>query len=626
MAGTGIENWPVLEDVWIVKISADIATIWARLVIEELDRCGVRTFVVSPGSRSTPLVLALAAKSGAEAITHFDERGAGFFALGYARATGKPAALICTSGTAVANYLPAVIEASVDGIPMIVLSADRPPEQHQTGANQTIEQANLFGEYCRWRFTIPCPDEKVAPEFVLTTIDQAVYRATRIHPGPVHLNLEYREPLVPRLESNAPESYVGSIARWSKSEKPFTSYDKPISSVPQAEMERLAGQLSQVQNGLLVIGRLAQLGNERDAISALAKTLGWPVVADIGSGYRLGSQKIDGLQLLPHADLALLAGANDDFECVLHLGGGLVSRRVAEFIGGQKNCDHILVTNHPLRQDPIHRVTRRIECDPAGFAEGLNRTLKPGGKRVGDSALLNAHGAVAQMLSEILDKSSDFTEPMAARIVASEIPAGHGLFVANSLPIRDFDMYAPVGSGSVRLGCNRGASGIDGTVGSACGFARGLGHPVTLVIGDLALLHDLNSLALTSGPQQPPVTIVVINNGGGAIFSLLPVAQIESKATNGLFGKDADKFERDVIEPLFVASHKHRFGQAASMFGLGYDNPTTAEAFRQAYRSAASGGKSRIIELNFDWRRSRAVRREIQKQIAARLSSRTSHG
>src|SRR5215217_679930 len=228
--------------------------LWAYLIVEELLRCGIDFFCVAPGSRSTPLVAALAANEKARSLIHFDERGTAFAALGYARATGRPAAWITTSGTAVANGLPAVVEAATDGVPMILLTADRPPELRQTGANQTIDQPDIFGDYVRWRFDLPAPDPGIDPAMVLTTVDQAAYRASRTPQGPVHLNLMFREPFLPD-----PDEYLDKLpapACWQKSGEPYTRYAATKPSVDPDEVERLWEALRPVERGLIVAGRL----------------------------------------------------------------------------------------------------------------------------------------------------------------------------------------------------------------------------------------------------------------------------------------------------------------------------------------------------------------------------------
>ena len=226
--------------------------LWATLIVEELARSGVDFFCVAPGSRSTPLIAALAANERARSLVHFDERGTAFAALGYARATGRPAAWITTSGTAVANGLPAVVEAAIDGVPMILLTADRPPELRQTGANQTIDQPDIFGDYVRWRFDLPAPEAAVDPAMVLTTVDQAVYRARRTPSGPVHLNLMFREPFLPE-DGDEP---LAAPVRWRESDEPYTRYAATRPAVDLDEVERLREELRPVKKGLVVAGRL----------------------------------------------------------------------------------------------------------------------------------------------------------------------------------------------------------------------------------------------------------------------------------------------------------------------------------------------------------------------------------
>ncbi len=612
----------------MIPTTLDITTLWGNLVIEELIRCGVKTFVVSPGSRSTPLVLALGGNANAKIVTHLDERGAAFFALGHSRATHRPTALICTSGTAVANYLPAVIEASMDDVPLVVLSADRPPELHETGANQTIEQANLFGEYCRWRFTIPCPDEMIPPEFVLTTIDQAVYRAMRTPAGPVHLNFQFREPFIPRLDAPVASGYLLSVQSWANTDRPFTRYTAPEFDIARDEIVRIADTISRAERGLLVLGRLKQTDAELAAIADLVQKLGWPVVTDIGSGFRLGGRWSDDLTSphLPFFDLTLLNPKSGcDPKCVLHLGGPLVSRRVTEFLQALSKGEYILVNNHPLRQDPGHRVTRRLECDIVSFARALTLKLTSPARNSNHTSLINANRAVAETLATNLLMPNALCEPLVPGIIASELPSGHALFLASSMPIRDFDMFAPTGGTPAKVGCNRGASGIDGTVASAAGFARGLGRPVTLVIGDLALLHDLNSLLLLGNQAAPAVTIVVINNGGGAIFSLLPVASLSKDVTSAIFNDKPESYEQEIVEKLFLTTHAYRFESAAKMFGLQYYHPATADEFRRTYREAVRGNRSTLIELTFDWRSTRKIRRDLQDKIVAGLNQVIDH-
>lgn len=580
----------------------DITTLWAELAIEMLVRSGVRLFIISPGSRSTPVALAAGRNRRAEFITHFDERGAGFVAVGYAKATGIPTALICTSGTAVANYLPSVVEASMDHLPLIVLSADRPPELQGTGANQTIPQENIFGEFVRWQNSFPCPTEDVPPADVLTAIDQAVSCATGLSAGPVHLNFHFREPLVPDPAKSVTGEYLESIDKWISSEGSFTTHSAKRTELSESEIAELAAMIARATSGIIVVGRLRQRQEELHAIAELSRKLGWPVVTDISSGLRLGCDLSNHLNYFDQ--LLLDKSGIPVFDFVLHLGGPLVSKRVTEFLAAHKG-EYIVVNHTAGRYDPGQVVTRRIQADLAKFV--ISVTAEIGTSRVSELAKFKkSNQNISVVLEEEIDKGH-FVEPSVARIIAKTISPDHALFLSSSLPVRDFDMYAPPDGASVPVGCNRGASGIDGTVASAVGFACGLKRPVTLVIGDTALLHDLNSLALVNSPGTPPITIVCVNNGGGAIFSMLPIAE------------RPEIVDTKTLESLFVQQHSLRFESAAKMFGLPYCAPTDAKSFSQAYREASAQGASSLIEVSFDWRQSRTDRLNLREKIIAGL-------
>ena len=318
--------------------------LWATLIVEELARSGVDFFCVAPGSRSTPLIAALAANERARNLVHFDERGTAYAALGYARATGRPAAWITTSGTAVANGLPAAIEAAIDGVPMILLTADRPPELRQTGANQTIDQPDIFGDYVRWRFDLPAPEAAVDPAMVLTTVDQTVYRARRAPSGPVHLNLMFREPFLPE-DGDEP---LAAPVRWRESDEPYTRYAATGPAVDLDEVERLREELRPVKKGLVVAGRLPSR-KQGEAALRLAESLDWPLLPDVGSQVRLGARSEN---LVPYYDALL---ASEQFS----LGGGTSVRGYEESIanGDQGWFGSLEVYSPPLS------VMRRLRAE-----------------------------------------------------------------------------------------------------------------------------------------------------------------------------------------------------------------------------------------------------------------------
>jgi 2-succinyl-5-enolpyruvyl-6-hydroxy-3-cyclohexene-1-carboxylate synthase len=568
--------------------------LWARLIVEELVRCGVDLFCVAPGSRSTPLVAALAGNEAAGKIVHFDERGTAFGALGYARATGRPAAWITTSGTAVANGLPAVAEAATDGVPMILLTADRPPELRQTGANQTIDQPDIFGDFVRWRFDLPAPSLEIDPAMVLTTIDQAVYRASRAPRGPVHLNLMFREPFLPHPGDD--EEPPSGPASWQKSGKPYTRYAATRPAPVEEEIGYLRDLLHPVGRGLVVAGRLSSR-EQGEAAVRLAESLGWPLLPDVSSQVRLG---LYSKSLVAHYDALL---ASDRFaaqhapEAVLHVGGRSLSKRLEGFLSRSRPDPYVVVRENPFRLDPHHRVTHSVEADVLGFcdalARGSNRSPKADSWVV---AWRESSEKVGRRLEGLLSGVTEPSEPLVAHLVSREIPADHGLVVASSMPIRDVDTYGATDGPPVPVAANRGASGIDGTVATAAGFARGLGRPVTLLIGDLALLHDLNSLAML---RDLRVVVVAINNDGGGIFSFLPVSR-----------------HQEFFEPYFGTPQGVGFGPAAAMFGLRYERPRTTEEFLWAYRAACAGEGSTLIEVKTDRAENVALHRELLAGIS----------
>lgn len=555
-------------------------TLWARLLIEELVRHGVGLFVLAPGSRSTPLTAAVAENPRARHLMHFDERGGAFAALGFARATGRPATWITTSGTAVGNGLPAAIEADADGVPLILLTADRPPELRETGANQTIRQPGLFGPYVRWQFDMPVPDPAINPTFVLTTAGQAVHRS--LSPaGPVHINCMFREPLAPE-EQERVELPVG-LSEWQHGSRPFSRYPVSSPSVSEAEIEALAARLEGIEKGLLLLGKSEDPAVFEGALR-LAAALGWPLLPDVASGARLG-----GGAEASHFDLILASPRFREVhapEAVVHLGGAVTSKRLQQYIEQTRLKDYIVVRPDAVRYDPSHLVTDRIQSGVVHFCEAMSEEFVPAS---GPSAWMRSWNTASGAAEDAVENAlggDQLSEPAVARVISRATPEGHGLVIASSMPIRDMDSFAVRHGPRLRVTANRGASGIDGTVATAAGFARGLNRPTTLLIGDLALLHDLNSLALLrdSPPRTrsgcPPLTVVVINNDGGGIFNFLPIADHAA-----------------MFEPYFGTPHGLEFEKVAAMFGLTYVQPAGMAEFGAAYAKSTAGQRSTVIEV-----------------------------
>jgi len=554
---------------------ANINHCWGSLIIEELSRLGADYFCVAPGSRSSHLVIPLAQNKKLKTCVHYDERGLAFHAMGYSAATKKPAVLICTSGTAAANFFPAIIEASKKKLPLIVLTADRPPELRQTGAVQTIDQVGLFGKYVQWATDMPCPDTKINPQFVLTTIDQAWYQAVRNN-GVVHVNCMFRQPLTLAPAKDDLSTYLKPLSRWQKSASPFTVYESS-KGAELANPKEISSRLDAIKSGVIVVGKIDPKDDR--LVLELAEKLGWPIFADLVSGLRLGQDHPNIIHyfdyLLSHESLM----KKIKFDGVLHLGGRMTSSRYYEFIQKQNPAEYIMVLNHALRNDPNHQVTWRVESSVASFISPLLPHMKTRKPSTALKTLSQANKKAEKAMDASFSSDEKLNEPKVARLVSQLIPESHGLFVSNSMPIRDMGNFAAINGKKVSVNGNRGASGIDGIIASAAGYAQGLKKPVTLMIGDLAALHDLNSLSLLRDLSEPLI-VVLLNNGGGAIFSFLPIAEF-----------------KEGFEKFWGTPHSYTLAGAASMFELNYSQPMDVTHFKKVYTQALKSQTSTIIEV-----------------------------
>ncbi|MFT7578759.1 MAG: 2-succinyl-5-enolpyruvyl-6-hydroxy-3-cyclohexene-1-carboxylate synthase [Myxococcota bacterium] len=557
--------------------TAGANALWGHLLVTECARLGASHFVVAPGSRSTPIVAAIATavtqgRATARVIT--DERSAAFYALGYGRAKGRPAVLVTTSGSAMAHALPAVLEADADRVPMLLISADRPPELTGTGANQTAEQTQLLRGYVRHFVDMPTPDLSVDPAFVLTTIDEAVHLATQTPAGPVHLNCRFRKPLEP-----VPVALPSSLSRWENSERVWTQWPRGELALDPHGRAMLADVVARAERGLLVVGGLRN-DVERTAARWIAAALGWPVFADITSG----------LCGTPYLEAALASEAlRTQYapDAVLHLGGRVVSPRLWQWVAESKPNAWVVARPDPWRLDPLHRVTHRLVCDIAAVHAALP-VETAGDPRAGRLAELGA--ALESVITRVDATTPGLSEVAVARAVAASLPEDATLYCASSMPIRDVDRFAHR-SAATRVVSNRGVSGIDGTLASAVGYAGGSGRPVTVLMGDQAFRHDVGSLGLLSGAD---VTVVVVNNAGGGIFSFLPVASHEPLHTD-----------------FFVAADPVGTEALCAGFDVGYQRVEDAVALRRALAK-----RGLVVEVLTDRADNFALHRALDTAIA----------
>ena len=494
--------------------------LWARSLVEGLAAGGVRDVVLSPGSRSSPLALAVHGDARLRLTVQIDERSAAFVALGIAKATRTPVALICTSGTATANYLPAIAEAWLAGVPLVALTADRPPELRGTGASQTIDQVNLFGSHVRLFEDLPCPGDAGLDLASGGLVAQwACSVASAAAGGPVHVNVPFREPLLP-----APEDMADCKARWEELlpdvRRALSSRAMPASGRPEAAaLAALAARLAAARRPLIVAGPEAVPAKDAAEILALSRDASIPVFADIASGLRSAGD--GGAPACAHADLflrdeAIAALAPD---VVLRLGGIPTSKTLATWLARHRP-PVVAVQPDARRRDPDGIVSEVIAGPVVDVCRAaLDRSPQHREERRAWCHLLQAAETGVQALLDGAPR-----EAKAVRTACSALPAGASVFLSSSMPIRWAEMYVTQLARGARVFVNRGANGIDGIVSSAIGAAIGSGAPTLLVIGDLAFLHDAGGLR-AARQLHTPFVVLLLDNDGGGIFSHLPVVR-----------------------------------------------------------------------------------------------------
>ncbi len=593
----------------MITDAPNLNTLWAELIVEELIRNGVDHFIISPGSRSTPLTVAAARNPKAKTTVHFDERGAAYFALGVAKALGKPCALICTSGTAVANYFPAIVEASMSYVPLVVLTADRPPELQNTGANQTINQTNIYGEYVRHFVAMPCPDEHVPLSYVLTTIDHAVAAARLSPSGPVQINCAYREPLAPSGSMHNASLCI-MFEQWLKTDEPYSQWKRPEVTHEVGDVFALAKKIHEFERVLFIVGNLPDANQDYGGGTAaiiLQSLHDVPVFADITSSARVQPSLPENNASIANYDLMLLSPRFRE-QCapdvVVHLGGPIVSKRLSEHFAVTNPTYYIHVADHGSRLDPNHRVTHRVQASALSAVLDLFPDKKPA-PSAWTMRIREESRVVQDAVRTCLGQESTLSEPLIASTLGEILPDREdtAIFVGNSMPVRYLDMYSGLLHPFTRIVSNRGASGIDGSIATAAGYARASGMHTIALIGDLTALHDLNSLSLLN-QEGVRVTLIVINNNGGGIFHFLPIAE-----------------HTDVFEKYFGTPHGLHFEDAASLFGLPYARPTTKAEFIEAYKMAQDSAASSIIEVITDREENLRLHRKISDAVVKALEN-----
>ncbi len=535
---------------------ADVTFAWAARLVNGLAMAGVRRVVLSPGSRSTPLALAALRQPALQSHVVVDERSAAFFALGLAKALAAPVGVVATSGSAIANWFPAVVEADMARVPLLLLSADRPPELHDCGANQTTDQIRLFGHHVRAFHQLPPPDNH--PDWLTRLAALCIAESVGPLPGPVQINVPLREPLVPssdRLPTSGPNP------------------PKRLAATLQPDRESIDILLRLIASGpgAIVCGP-DNLGSAfRFEVGELSRRLRVPLFADILSSLRFDRDVGDAALAFPDQ----VSRRAPTPAWILRFGGMPVSRAIAQWMDRCRRSEQIVVSAHPRVADPDGTATHVIHADPAALCASLAGEPAPPTWR---DEFLRLDGEAASDAEAICENGRAF-EGAVLRSVLHALPDATPVFVGNSLAVRFAEWFAGRGSRTLRIFGNRGASGIDGNLSTAFGISAALGGRVLAVVGDLAFLHDLNALALV---RHGSLVVLLLDNGGGAIFDHLPQAALP-------------EYEQAWLTPQAMEP-----AAAAQAFGLDCCRVECAASAASAVVSGLSTSRSRIVHVPID--------------------------
>ncbi|HTZ62889.1 MAG TPA: 2-succinyl-5-enolpyruvyl-6-hydroxy-3-cyclohexene-1-carboxylic-acid synthase [Solirubrobacteraceae bacterium] len=664
-----------------------------RAFVDELARCGMHAACTSPGSRCAPLVLSLAREPRLRCYSHVDERCAGFFALGLAKASAVPVAVTCTSGTAAGELLPAAIEAHEARVPLILLTADRPSELRQNGAGQAVDQLKLFGDAAKWFFEVET--DSASPQrlrWIRTLACRAYWTALQGRPGAVHLNFPLRDPLVsdgPPAEDSTGrpdgEPYVrrrtagGDLPESDRLASDSDTLTRPLSraepfphSAPRPPDRELTRLIARARTGIVVAGRHERADDLGQTAARFAAAVGWPLLADPLSGARAGDAAIAHYDALLRDDAF---AARHRPELVLRVGDLPVSKPLRSWLASLDGARQVALDPEGAWQDPDSTLSDSLALDPANalcelaarFAAAKNRPANdhrspadhqaaPDHETASDHATAPDHEmapdyetasdhemapdyepaveaqladrqprlspadpdwlaawraadelAAAAILAELAHET--ISEPRLAAELGVLLPQNATLFVASSMPVRDIETFWPVRQDPPRVLCNRGANGIDGTVSSAFGAAAHARGPVVLLIGDVALAHDIGGL-LAAKRLGLPLTIVLVDNAGGGIFDFLPIAHAAIARAPDLQPvpqSPQDIYTRHVATPTGLD-----FAKAADLYGLAYEHAQTVPGFREAIeRALAPETRATIVHVRAD----RAANVELHRRV-----------
>jgi 2-succinyl-5-enolpyruvyl-6-hydroxy-3-cyclohexene-1-carboxylate synthase len=549
-----------------------IPNLCAKVILEELIRHHIRYFCLAPGSRITPFSHALAYEKECEDFIHFDERGLGFHALGYAKATGKPAPIFITSGSALANLFPAVVEAYQSQIPLLIFSADRPYELRDCEANQTLDQVKFFHKYALWEQDLPLFESSYSIDFLASTVAFALHKAQK---GPVHINCQFREPFFNPI--SAP-----SYPSWSHQKKAHTTYSGAKTTLLENP------QLDPSKKGIIICGR-ETTKEEFKAIEKLSIQMNWPIFPDILSYGRLGVSA----NVISYFDLIFKNYPALEIESVLHFKNAYLSKSLLVFLEKCNLISYAVVSDSERRVNTLHHPTTYYEVSISSFCEQVKFSSDPISKEY-----LMEWQDCNKTVEDYLEKKEQsldlVTEPFSIREILGHSKEEDLFFIASSMPIRDAQAFSK-SEFSPKIYSNRGVSGIDGNLATAFGLSQGHDLPIQVIIGDTSCLYDLNSLAQIEELRHPP-TLFVLNNSGGGIFSFLPIAK-----------------ETKIIKRYFQAEHSYHFEEIAKQFNFTYFNLKTKRDLQNFLKQRVN--QPTLVEIETQVEENVLLHRQINEDL-----------
>ncbi len=564
----------------------NVNSLWASVMVETLSRLGLQTAIICPGSRSTPLTYAFARHAAIETLPILDERSAAFFALGCAKRQFRPVALVCTSGTAGANFYPAVIEAYESGVPLLVFTADRPPEMRDCASGQTIDQQKLFGKFVQHysEMAVPVASREML-DYLRQTLVSGWSRAIAPYPGPVHFNCPFRDPLPPLPDGTE------QLSQHFNQETFFSATVPP--ALARIQTQFLSNEnWTQHERGIIIAGPTmsASAQDYCEAVNKLARALGWPVLAEglspLRNYHRLNNS------LISTYDLILRASDRADAlspEVVIQLGPLPISKVLRQWL--QKHQPQRWVIGEGQNLDPLHGPTRFLSSSVEQLAADFQNNNRVKNTQGYLQQWLTYERSMRQGLDNRLATETALVESKIVWLLSQHLPEHTPLFIANSMPVRDVEYFWPINHRQILPAFSRGANGIDGTLSTAMGLAHH-NRPTVLLTGDLAFLHDTNGL-LNAGQIKGHLTVVVVNNHGGGIFEMLPISQFEPE-----------------FEKYFVTPQSVNLFSLCKAYGVEHHLITDAADFIDRVEDLSAQGL-RVLEVMCDRKKSTLQRQTL---------------